>query len=41
MHNEGASSMEFKNCTQLIEQIKEEIKSRNKGKSGGFVPARI
>ena len=33
MHSQGASQIEFKKCTQLIEQVQEEIKSRKKGKS--------
>ena len=33
MHSQGARPIEFKNCTQLIEQVQEEIKSRKKGKS--------
>ena len=33
MHNEGASQTEFKKCTQLIQQVQEEIKSRKKAKS--------
>jgi hypothetical protein len=33
MHSQGTSQIEFKECTQLIQQVQEEINSRKKGKS--------
>ena len=33
MHSQGTSQIEFKDCTQLIQQVQEEIDSRKKGKS--------
>ena len=33
MHCQGTSQIEFKECTQLIQQVQEEIDSRKKGKS--------
>ena len=32
MQSQGTSQIEFKECTQLIQQVQEEINSRKKGK---------
>ena len=41
MNSEGANQMEFEQCTQLIQQVQQEIKSRKTGNHDPFVPTRI